>query len=752
MPARHVTNQNVKRQAKSSRERQSRVNAKAVLLLHRADVPKHWRKAQVALVLSAALILVWLIQPIEYDNTRSRYLLAASMAERGTFSIDPYKEETHDLARSGGHFYSNKAIGAPILGAPVWWALRHLTPLRDRLDLDPSLFYWVRVITTSLPTALFMALFAEAALILGASPAGALALALAYLLGTPAILHGSTFSGHQLAAIFCFTGFALAVIGLRRSHRPGLMLGMAGLLVGWGVLSDYIAVAIAIAITVYVLAESISSRKRLLLVFFVGAAVPAGILVLYNVVCFSSPFSLSYAHQTLEVFEQGSRHGLLGITFPDPKALFMLVFSPSRGLLMLSPFLLLGCAGLGTLLRNAAWKKEAVVLAAAILGPLLINAGFYGWHGGWTYGPRYLVAGVPFLAVAAAPVLGRVPFLFAGLAVVSVALYVPAAVGCQYPPQLFVNPLFEVVFPLFTKGYWVGTPLGSQDGATPWAIVPILAFVVPSVLYVAVLARSRASGGVSVRRVSNKVQLGMLVGAIVAGILVFGFARTRSDGVIAAELHLHLGRLLLDPWDVRPNLLAQAGEEFAQGERCLPENLRQATSDLISLQFTALAREAGWLWRIGRHSESEHVAGQALTALEQWLERLPTSKREFSRFQAGTLLALTGRADLGLQQLLRVSGLSPDHPTFLMTNALERLQRGQIADALATAHQLVVCCPDSNELALFVSECVQSEARPNDLEAVLSLVNEATHDGAIPERLRVTRRVIEARLRKFGNG
>jgi len=527
------------------------------------------------------------------------------------------------------------------------------------------------------------------------------------------------------------------------------MLAGAGFLVGWGVLCDSIAMAIAIAITMYVLVECCLSCKRLMFAFVAGATLPACILLFYNVICFGSPFSFSYAHQTTDVFATGSLHGLLGIDLPAPKAFFMLLVSPSRGLLMLSPFLLLGCVGLWTLLRSPIWKKEAIVLVAAMLGPLLVNAGFYGWDGGWTYGPRYLTASVPFLAIAAAPVLSRYRVLFLGLTVMSVALYVPAAVGCQYTPPLFVNPLLEVVLPLFVKGYWVGTPFGWKEGATPWGLLFLLLFLAPILFYVGVLAKKGASAAFS-QRASHKLQLGVLAGVLVATMLVFDLVRTRSDGITAAELHRHLGKLLFDPWRIRPNLLPFAEHEFAQADRLLPESFRSGLgADLASSLFTSLACEAGWLRRIGRPEESGRVGNQALTALEQWLERLPVSERDFVFLRAGTTLALAGRADLGLEQLRRIPAMPADHPAFLMTSALDGLQQSRTTDALATARQLVACCPNSNELALFVKECVNSVNKPEDLAALRRLVNEAGEGRKKPERLRTVSRIIDIRLARL---
>jgi hypothetical protein len=115
-------------------------------------------------------------------------------------------------------------------------------------------------------------------------------------------------------------------------------------------------------------------------------------------------------------------------------------------------------------------------------------------------------------------------------------------------------------------------------------------------------------------------------------------------------------------------------------------------------------------------------------------------------------LALAGRADLALQQLRQVPAIAADDPTLLMTSALDRLQYGRTDDALTTARQLVICCPDSRELALLVNECVKSMEKGEDLAALRGLVDEAANGNQTPERLRVVSRIIDVRLARRRNG
>ena len=87
------------------------------------------------------------------------------------------------------------------------------------------------------------------------------------------------------------------------------------------------------------------------------------------------------------------------------------------------------------------------MLAGIFLAFLLLNAAFNGWHGGHSFGPRYLVPAVPFLALPLAPVLARWPRLSVALATLSAALMLlGTAVTAQVPAKI-AHPLTEFLIP-----------------------------------------------------------------------------------------------------------------------------------------------------------------------------------------------------------------------------------------------------------------------------------------------------------------
>jgi hypothetical protein len=92
--------------------------------------------------------------------------------------------------------------------------------------------------------------------------------------------------------------------------------------------------------------------------------------------------------------------GFFGVELPSPRVLLELLLS-SKGLLVLSPVLAMAAIGVWELYRRGR-RAEAFVIAAVGGGFLLYNAAYYQPFGGFQAGPRFLVAMLPYLAVAVA--------------------------------------------------------------------------------------------------------------------------------------------------------------------------------------------------------------------------------------------------------------------------------------------------------------------------------------------------------------
>ncbi|MBI3547894.1 MAG: hypothetical protein HY078_02460 [Elusimicrobia bacterium] len=470
---------------------------------------------------------------MEYDNTNSRYFMLSAWVDYGRLDIEPYKTETIDVSVHDGKTYSNKSIGLPLLAAPAYWVARRLPPISRDAPLSPRSRYLTRLAAVTLPFALAGALLLRLMIRLGASPRDACLASLAYGFGTIAWIHGTLFSGHETAAAAGLASFYLSWSTAESKGRSVRRWAAAGALAALPALCDSASVALSAALAGYGFwkIRNDAGRGRARAAFAAGLCVPAAALAVYNARCFGAPWAFSYGHLAPGAFGARANAGLFGVNAPDPKALLALLVSPWRGVFFLMPVLLLG---LPALIGRRLPRAEAVWIRGLVAGYFILNASYFGWHGGWTFGPRYLVPMLPFLAL---PVAFNArtwwfPLLFA-LSAAQVAL---AQAVMPHTPEVSWNHVVEVLLPLARYGYWsknIGTWLGLGE---PLSLIAFAA-VAAAAAWKLLPRRTPAS------RPSPPPAWHAVFGAAALGI-VGSIALLRSPGRWPAILHACKGHLL----------------------------------------------------------------------------------------------------------------------------------------------------------------------------------------------------------------
>ncbi len=447
------------------------------------------RRLALAAVMLVGLAYATLIQSFSWNQTSHFDLLRALYS--GETRIDRFADNTQDKVRYRGHSYSVRAPGLALFALPWYavleaveadeWARESLAQRRGS-----EIVYLVGLWGNVLPGVLLLVLVAREAERLQRGFGAATAVTLG--LGTLVLGLSTLLFSHVFAALLAFAAF---VVMMRERAGPprAWMAAVAGVLVGYGIASEYPIALAAAVLGLYLL----SRRDALTLAgvlrrggaYVLGALVGLVPLAFYNHAAFHSWTHLAYANYP------GQQQGFFGIQLPSLPVLATLL-GDSRGLLVLSPVLALGALGTVALYRRGS-RAEALTIAGICASYLLYNAGYYLPFGGASPGPRFLTTMLPFLALPLAIAFRRWPGPTLALAAASVACNVVATithplVGYETETATWTHRLFQGAFqPTIASAYGLGFGWG--------AIWPFLATATAAIVLAAIAAERLALSG-----------------------------------------------------------------------------------------------------------------------------------------------------------------------------------------------------------------------------------------------------------------
>lgn len=417
------------------------------------------------------------------SNELVRFLTAKSIVLDRSAAIGKYSASGLDMALFEGRYFSGKAPGLSLAAAPFYALARAVS---GRVPPDGAALYILRVVTVSLPAALFALLLLRFARRLGPPEGESLLLVAGYCLGTMAFAYAVVFLGHQPAAILVFTSL-LALLKWRRENGESRAAALgAGLLGGLAVAFEYPA---ALLVLIIALVAFFPYRRAGAMGCFILGLLPGAAIVLgYNWICFGGPLSFPYSHEAMPIAKKVQSTGLFGVALPSLRPFLMLLASPFRGLFFVSPFLVLCVPGLVSL-----WKARGdrgfdarvgmgparlfVLSVAAIVCYLLFNSSYLAWSGGAAYGPRHLVPVLPFFLIPIAVLLRAHPreYLWPTIILVgySVLFTLVAVAGGPEAHEYLRNPVRETALPFVLTGN-IRWNLGYAAGLTGAAsLIPL---------------------------------------------------------------------------------------------------------------------------------------------------------------------------------------------------------------------------------------------------------------------------------------
>jgi hypothetical protein len=422
------------------------------------------RRLALAAILLVGVAYATMIQSFSWNQT-SHYDLIRSLNNDGT-TIDAYASNTGDKVEYKGHTYSARAPGLALFALPFYdalnlvgaesWTDSHVAPPDHAGD---EMIYLIGLWANVLPGLLLLLLVWSVAERF--QPGYGAATAVTLGLGTMVLPLSTLLFSHVFTAFLGFGAFALM---LRERDGPPspMLLGLAGLAMGYAVASEYPLFFVSLVLGLYLLSRR-DSFTPLLVVRRAGAYIAGGIvgivpLLLYNHYAFHSWTHLAYS----DVPRQ--QKGFFGIGAPSLKVLSTLLLD-SRGLLTLSPVLLMGALGTMLLYRRGK-RAEALTIGGICLCYVGYNSGYYLPFGGGFMGPRFLTTMLPFLAVPLGIAFKRYPGATIALAAVSITTTVIATithplVGYENETVVWVRDLSKGLFqPTIASAYGLGRGWG----------------------------------------------------------------------------------------------------------------------------------------------------------------------------------------------------------------------------------------------------------------------------------------------------
>lgn len=209
-------------------------------------------------------------------NQNARLDQIRSIVELGQLNLKPFTG-THDIVRVKNKTYPNKAPGISLLGVVPYYLVSRLKPIvvsRFSEDFYHLLScYLVTVAVAAIPCAFGGVVFFR---LLGLFHAGIwprLICTLGLFLGTPAFAYSTVIYGHMVSSVLTVVSFYLLYKYLcvrPDAPRASLFIFLAGLSGGAAVLTEYPAILIVFATSLYCLIYAFSkhSERRLLSCIF----------------------------------------------------------------------------------------------------------------------------------------------------------------------------------------------------------------------------------------------------------------------------------------------------------------------------------------------------------------------------------------------------------------------------------------------------------------------------------------------------
>ena len=341
-------------------------------------------------------------------NGNSRLGLTFAVVEEGRLTIDSFHDQqdtfTKDKAIYDGHYYTTKAIGSSLTAVLFYFPLHQLEQFLN-INLKTGLIkYILTFFSIGLPSALAGSLMYVLCKQVTNNRFHSFAFTMAVNLGTMIFPFSVIFFGHQLVGSLLFIAFFLIFQFKNKAiYQRKSVFFLVGFLLGYALITEYPVAPIILILTAYYFfalskIDEINFNFAVILPA-IGAFIPVAITLAYNTAVFGNPMATGYTYSAVPYFQQQQTQGLVGISLPNPQAIFFMTIHPAYGLFWQSPVLIMALIGIWFMIRMPKYRFEAFISIIAFSSLLVLYSGFYNWWGGSTFGPRYIIPMLTFLCI-----------------------------------------------------------------------------------------------------------------------------------------------------------------------------------------------------------------------------------------------------------------------------------------------------------------------------------------------------------------
>ena len=350
------------------------------------------RDVRIWLILSSLLIFLLTFFSLNKDtgsDPKLTLLVAQALLDHGRVRLDPYLNETlldqpfatylangSIIKTAAGHYYNYFPLGPSILVLPVVWIAR-LGGQDMRLPQSSQIQFWLASLTC---VAIFLLIYAIGRYYL--DEWSSLVIALVSLLGSSLVSTlGTAWWSLNPATLFIVLALWLLV---RQAHSRSCSPFLLGALL---FLAFFVRAGTAPFIIV-VLVYLFWQERRLFWPAALTAAVLLALLLLWTRWEYGQWLPAYYAVGRLQAERAPTWQGIIGN-----------LLSPSRGLLLFSPFFILTFAGIIWLWRDLLRQPFFWMCSVWFILQLWLIARAASWWGGASFGPRLLTDALPALVL-----------------------------------------------------------------------------------------------------------------------------------------------------------------------------------------------------------------------------------------------------------------------------------------------------------------------------------------------------------------